>query len=148
MSQRPRVVIDTSTLVSAVLRPGSVPRQAFLLAADRFDVCISLATLDELREVLHRSKFDRYSPLTERLAFLDLVAQQSLVWQVDSPSEVAANNACRDSKDVKFLALALALALSCEAAALVSSDDDLLVLHPWHAIPIQTPAVFLRSNTP
>ncbi len=146
MSQRPRVVIDTSTLVSAVLRPGSVLRQAFLLAADRFDVCISLATLDELREVLHRSKLDRYSPLTERLAFLDLVAQQSLVWQVDSPSEVAANNACRDSKDVKFLALALAL--SCEAAALVSSDDDLLVLHPWHAIPIQTPAVFLRSNTP
>lgn len=144
MSQRPRVVIDTSTLVGAVLRPGSVPRQAFLLAADSFDLCISAATLDELREVLHRSKFDRYSPLTERLAFLDLVAQQSLVWQVDSSSEVAANNACRDSKDAKFLALAL----SCDAAALVSSDADLLVLHPWHAIPIQTPAEFLHTNTP
>lgn len=142
MSQRPRVVIDTSTLVGAVLRPDSVPRQAFLLAADRFDLCISVATLDELREVLHRSKFDRYSPLTERLAFLDLVAQQSLVWQVDSPSEVAANNACRDCKDAKFLALAL----SCGAAALISSDADLLVLHPWHAIPIQTAAAFLQTN--
>ena len=142
MSQRPRVVIDTSTLVGAVLRPDSVPRQAFLLAADRFDLCISVATLDELREVLHRSKFDRYSPLTERLAFLDLVAQQSLVWQVDSPSEVAANNACRDCKDAKFLALTL----SCDAAALVSSDADLLVLHPWHAIPIQTAAAFLQTN--
>ncbi len=144
MSQRPRVVIDTSTLISAILRPSSVPRQAFLLAVGNFDLCISIATLDELREVLYRSKFDRYTPLTERLAFVDLVAQHALMWQVDLTSEAAARNACRDAKDAKFLALAL----SCESAALVSSDADLQVLDPWQGIPILTPAAFLQTNTP
>ena len=144
MSQRPRVVIDTSTLISAILRPSSVPRQAFLLAVGNFDLCISMATLDELREVLYRPKFDRYTPLTERLAFVDLVAQHALMWQVDLTSEAAASNACRDAKDAKFLALAL----SCESAALVSSDADLQVLDPWQGIPILTPAAFLQTNTP
>ena len=144
MSQRPRVVIDTSTLISAILRPSSVPRQAFLLAVGNFDLCISMATLDELREVLYRPKFDRYTPLTERLAFVDLVAQHALMWQVDLTSEAAARNACRDAKDAKFLALAL----SCESAALVSSDADLQVLDPWQGIPILTPAAFLQTNTP
>jgi putative PIN family toxin of toxin-antitoxin system len=144
VSQRPRVVIDTSTLISAILRPSSVPRQAFLLAVGNFDLCISIATLDELREVLYRSKFDRYTPLTERLAFVDLVAQHALMWQVDLTSEAAARNACRDAKDAKFLALAL----SCESAALVSSDADLQVLDPWQGIPILTPAAFLQTNTP
>jgi putative PIN family toxin of toxin-antitoxin system len=144
VSQRPRVVFDTSTLIGAILRPSSVPRQAFLLAVGHFDLLISLATLGELREVLHRAKFDRYTPLTERLAFLDLVVRHSIMWQIDLPSELAANNACRDAKDAKFLALAL----SCEATALVSSDADLLVLHPWLRIPILTPAAFLQTHTP
>lgn len=144
MSPRPRVIFDTSTLIGAILRPSSVPRQAFLLAVGNFELCVSLATLDELRKVLHRRKFDRYTPLPERLDFLDLMAQQSLLWQVDLPSEVAVNNACRDAKDAKFLALAL----SCQATALVSSDADLLVLHPWHGIPILTPSAFLQANTP
>jgi putative PIN family toxin of toxin-antitoxin system len=103
-----------------------------------------MATLDELREVLYRPKFDRYTPLTERLAFVDLVAQHALMWQVDLTSEAAARNACRDAKDAKFLALAL----SCESAALVSSDADLQVLDPWQGIPILTPAAFLQTNTP
>jgi predicted nucleic acid-binding protein len=62
---------------------------------------------------------------------------------IDLSSEVATNNACRDAKDAKFLALAL----NCGAAALVSSDADLLVLHPWHGIPILTPAAFLLTYT-
>ncbi|MBK9345836.1 MAG: hypothetical protein IPN06_05050 [Burkholderiales bacterium] len=45
-------------------------------------------------------------------------------------------------KDAKFLALARA----CSAAALISSDADLLVLSPWNGIPITTPAAFLRAN--
>jgi len=39
----------------------------------------------------------------------------------------------------------LALALDCQAVTLVSSDADLLVLHPWHEIPILTPAGFLTT---
>ena len=31
----------------------------------------------------------------------------------------------------------------CEGGALISSDADLLVLHPWRGVPILTPAAFL-----
>jgi predicted nucleic acid-binding protein len=58
--------------------------------------------------------------------------QQSDVAAVDPP--------CRDPMDSKFLALALV----SEADALVSSDEDLLILHPWRRIPILTPAEFYR----
>ena len=144
MRHRLRVIIDTSTLIGAILRPDSVPRQAFLLAADTHELSVSPATLEELREVLHRSKFDRYTPLQKRLEFLSLVAQQSILHQVDLPSELVAKNACRDEKDTKFLALAL----SCQATAVMSSDADLIVLHPWHGISILTPAAFLQTYTP
>ena len=49
---------------------------------------------------------------------------------------------CRDPEDNQFLALAMV----AEAYALVSSDEDLLVLHPWRGIEIVTPAEFLRGK--
>ncbi len=142
MIQQPRVIVDTSTLIGAILRPNSVPRQAFLLAVDAYQLCLSTATLQELHAVLHRSKFDRYAPPQVRFEFLDLVVQRSFLWSVDLLSEEVANGACRDANDDKFLALAL----SSQAAALVSSDADLLVLNPWHGIPILTPAEFLHNG--
>ncbi|MDX9886661.1 hypothetical protein [Thauera sp.] len=33
--------------------------------------------------------------------------------------------------------------LAGEAAAIISGDKDLLVLNPWHGIPILTPAAFI-----
>jgi len=39
---------------------------------------------------------------------------------------------CRDAKDNKYLELALA----AQAEAIVSSDTDLLVLHPWSGVRI------------
>jgi predicted nucleic acid-binding protein len=49
---------------------------------------------------------------------------------------------CRDPKDDKFLSLALAAGADC----IVSSDADLLALHPYRGIAIVTPAVFLESG--
>ncbi|TAL69362.1 MAG: PIN domain-containing protein [Burkholderiaceae bacterium] len=57
-----RVVIDTSTLMGAVLRPASVPRQAFMAVVGSCELCMSPATLQELHRVLGRAKFDRYAP--------------------------------------------------------------------------------------
>jgi hypothetical protein len=57
-----RVVFDTSTLVSAALRVGSVPHQALVHALHIGDVCVCASTLAELDEVLMRPKFDRYQP--------------------------------------------------------------------------------------
>ena len=142
MNEPQRVVIDTSTLIGAVLRPNSIPRRAFLAALDTFSLCVNQATLDELREVLHRPKFDRYASLHERVSFLALVTARSVLWKMDVHSEQAASDACRDPKDAKFLALAM----TCKATTLVSSDADLLVLNPWQGISICTPAAFLSQH--
>ncbi len=72
-----RIVIDTSSLVSAVLRPNSVPRHAFLAAIKDHDLCVCQSTLDELLEVLQRSKFDRYAPLQTRMDFWTLVSDRA-----------------------------------------------------------------------
>lgn len=142
MTDRQRIVIDTSTLIGAILRPGSVPRQAFLAAVGVYDLCVSHATLNELRKVLQRPKFDRYAPLQARLDFCALVVERSRLWNVDEKSDAIANGACRDAKDAKFLALAL----DCQAVALISSDADLLVLNPWHGVSILTPAAFIEKH--
>jgi Domain of unknown function (DUF7008) len=46
---------------------------------------------------------------------------------------------CRDSRDDKYLELALA----ASASVVVSSDQDLLVLHPWRGISILRPADYI-----
>jgi putative PIN family toxin of toxin-antitoxin system len=49
---------------------------------------------------------------------------------------------CRDPKDNKYLELALA----ANAATIVSSDEDLLVLHPWRGVRILKPAAYLAET--
>ncbi len=61
MSFARRVVIDTGVLVSAAIRPESVPALAFEKALLLFDVCASTETLAELEAVLMRTKFNRYA---------------------------------------------------------------------------------------
>ena len=48
---------------------------------------------------------------------------------------------CRDAKDNKYLALALASA----AATIFSGDADLLVLHLWRGVQILQPAAYLAA---
>jgi uncharacterized protein len=136
-----RAVFDTSTLISAVLRPSSVPRQAFMLALGRCTLFVSPATLDELQGVLLRTKFDAYASRTERAAFFARYRQETTLLTHDAQSDQMASGACRDPKDCKFLALAMA----CNAGVLVSSDDDLLTLKHWHGTQILSPAAFLSS---
>jgi predicted nucleic acid-binding protein len=62
-----------------------------------------------------------------------------LRFAVQKADLAAVDPPCRAPKDNKFLALAMV----SEANALVSSDEDLLVLHPWRGIPIMPPAEFL-----
>jgi len=137
-----RVVLDTSTLVSAALRIGSVPHQALLKALGSCDLCASVETLAELERVLDRDKFDRYLDRESRLSFVALMRRHAHLFAVENADTEAVLPPCRDPKDTQFLALVLA----AEADALVSSDEDLLVLHPWHAIPIMTPAEFLAAG--
>lgn len=141
MSSFHRVVLATSTLVSAALRVGSTPHQAFVQAISQGEVCVSITTFAELEHVLLRPKFDLYQPPDVRREFVELVRKFAVLVPVSATDEASVFPACRDSKDNPFLALVLA----CAADVLVSSDADLLVLHPWRGVPIVTPAGFLFS---
>ncbi|MGD0737305.1 MAG: putative toxin-antitoxin system toxin component, PIN family [Terracidiphilus sp.] len=141
MSAIPRIVLDTSTLVSAALKVGSVPHQTLLKALGSCQLCASTETLAELEEVLERLKFDRYVSLESRRTFVGLIRRNVHLFTVDR-GLLAVKPLCRDTKDQPFLALAMA----AEADALVSGDEDLLVLHPWNGIPILTPSEFLERG--
>lgn len=134
-----RVVFDTSTLVGAALRVGSIPYKALLDAFRSWDICASSETLTELDRVLNREKFDQYLPRAQRRAFVALIRRRAHLFTVEAAHFRAVDPQCRDPLDNKFLALAL----SAEADTIVSSDEDLLVLHPWRGMPIVTPGKFL-----
>jgi putative PIN family toxin of toxin-antitoxin system len=136
-----RVVFDTSTLVSAALRADLIPYQALDRALRFCDVCASRETLDELQAVLTRDKFRRYLPAEVRRQFIRLVENSVRLFVVRDVEWLPAHPRCRDPKDDKFLALAL----ECEADAIVSSDDDLLVLDPWLDIRVLRPSDFLKA---
>jgi uncharacterized protein len=129
-----RYVLDTGVLVSALLLPRSIPRQAVDRAFAEGVVLASAATIDELEDVLRRPKFDRYVQEDDRLQFLAaFISGISLVEVTDVITD------CRDVKDNKFLELAV----SGQATSIVSGDSDLLVLHPFRGISIVTPHMFL-----
>lgn len=134
MSFARRIVIDTGVLISAAIRPQSIPALALEKALLHFDVCVSEETLTELTAVLLRRKFDRYAAKALRQAFIDGFRERSVLFAV--AGEVSD---CPDPKDNKFLALAEA----AEAELIVASDPHLTDMHPWRGIPIMPPAAFL-----
>ncbi|HET9054058.1 MAG TPA: putative toxin-antitoxin system toxin component, PIN family [Cyclobacteriaceae bacterium] len=112
-----------------------MPRQAYDLACAEGIVVFSKTTFHEFATTFTREKFERYQTLENRLTMITLVEQRAHF------KEVSINvNACRDPRDNMFLELAL----SCDAAAIITSDPDLQSMHPFQGIPIFSPAVFLK----
>lgn len=134
MSSDRRVVIDTGVLVSAAIRPASVPGLALQKALLAYTVCASAETLAELDTVLGRPKFDSYAPRAVRAAFVAGMRGHMRVFVVTQDVED-----CVDPKDNKFLALAD----TAGAELIVASDPHLTMLHPWRGIAIVPPAAFL-----
>lgn len=130
-----RIVLDTSTLIGAVLRQHSIPRQVVIKALFDGDLCASVSTLAELEEVIRRDKFDRYLDLNVHLEFVAMYRGRVKMFQVSLEDEAALDPPCRDPRDNKFLALAVV----SNADVLVSSDDDLLTLNPYGNISVLTP---------
>ena len=118
-----------------------MPRQAFISALGSHTLFVSPETLDELEKVLLRPKFDAYASTAERATFFAKYKQETSLLTPDAQSEKMSKGACRDPKDCKFLALAMA----CKSGVLVSSDDDLLSIKIWHETQIVSPAAFLSS---
>jgi putative PIN family toxin of toxin-antitoxin system len=136
MTSELRVVVDTGVIVSALLLPRSVPRQAFDLAVGKGRLLVSEATVAELDDVLRRPKFNKYVAEEKRLEFFAVLVREATVVEI---TEMVA--ACRDPKDDKFLEVAV----SGKASHLLSGDADLLVLHPFRGVTVMTPQDFLAS---
>lgn len=132
-----RIVIDTGILVSAAIRPHSVPALALEKALLHYGVCASTATLAELKTVLSRTKFDAYLSRAEREAFFAGFEQHATRFEV----ELVVTD-CSDVKDNKFLALAQTAAVDL----IVASDPHLTSMHPWRGIAILPPAAFLVAE--
>ncbi|RYY80438.1 MAG: putative toxin-antitoxin system toxin component, PIN family [Moraxellaceae bacterium] len=128
------VVFDTNTLLSSILRAGSVSEQAFIKAINHDELYFSDETWQELVEVIHRPKFAKYFQPHQVTYLLETLARIGIFAKVTQ-----AVVACRDPKDDKFLSLAIAV----QATIIVSGDKDLLVLHPFRGIDILTAAEFL-----
>jgi putative PIN family toxin of toxin-antitoxin system len=130
-----RVVIDTGVFISAAIKAQTVPNIAVYRAAQRGVLLKSSSTEAELIEVIDRPYLARLIAPAARARVLELMALAELV---PIAERIAA---CRDSKDDKFLELAV----NGQADVIVSGDADLLVLNPFRGILIVPPATFVHG---
>jgi putative PIN family toxin of toxin-antitoxin system len=134
MTER-RWVFDTNVLISRLLNPGGTPARAVDAGLGSGLLLLSDDTFGELAEVLMRPKFDPYLTTEERLQALQATSAVCRRVRVSRTLK-----ACRDPRDDKFLEVAV----HGLAHALVTGYPDLLVLHPFHGVPILTPAEFIE----
>ena len=125
----------------AALQPDSVPYQALHRALRFCDVYASKETVDELKKVLARGKFQRYLPDDVRQQFVQMIENNVRLLVVRDWTALAVAPTCRDALENKFLALAY----EAEADAIVSSDEDLMVLPPWNEVRILRPADLMNE---
>lgn len=128
------IVFDASVLVSAAFKVDSVPERALLRAHEVDVFALSAAVEAEFIDVFGRPKFAQAIRHDRRAHILALLRDAAVWFEPTVPV-----TDCRDPKDDKYLELALAAG----AETIVSSDDDLLVLHPWRGVRILRPAAYL-----
>ncbi len=138
MTTKRRVVIDTSVLISAALIEQGKPHASVFYVLEHENLLASSNTFHELETRLRRTKFLRYLRVEKREAYLTFIRERSRFIPITETI-----TACRDPKDDIFLELAV----SGQADLILSSDNDLLVLHPFRGIPILKPAAFLETVT-
>ena len=129
-----RFVLDTNTLVSALIFGNSKPGEVLNKVRELGTMATSVETFAEISEVILRPKFDRYISSDRRNRFLLDFKKEAIILTISESI-----TACRDPKDDKFLELAVAANASC----IITGDDDLLVLHPFRKIPILKTSDFL-----
>ena len=127
-----KLLLDTNVLVAALVSRG--------VCSDLLEHCVrhhvvisSQPLLDELRDVLTRKFRQRAADVRSTVRLFaetfSLVTPRAL----EPP-------ACRDRDDDVVLATAVA----GECVAIVSGDQDLLVLDPFHGVRVLAPAAFWK----
>lgn len=132
-----RVVLDTNTLVSALLFTGTASRLVSLWQSHRITILLSTPILQEYLRVLAYPKFRLGSQEIRRLVedevlpFIETVRPRRHLALVR-----------RDPEDNKFLECAVAGRAIC----LVTGDQDLLELGSYRGIAILTVGEFLKET--
>jgi len=129
-----RVVVDSNVLLSA-LRGGRMRPLLEALIAGRFHLLTSQPLIRELTEVLARPEWREALDPSECQELLTVIDEAAM--HVTPTRRVMV---CRDPEDNAILDCALA----GRADYIVTGDNDLLVLHPFHGIEILRPSEFLR----
>ncbi len=130
-----RVVLDSNVYISAFLF-GGVPAGVIGLAlGGSILVYTSIPILDEIRDVLRRTKFG----LSSSQAFTLIEEIHSLCRIVSSEGPVPAVKEDPDGNKI------LECALAAKAGVIVSGDLHLLRLQQWRGIKILTPADFMKE---
>lgn len=137
MNPKLRIVIDTNVLLSAALRPHSVPYKAVIEVLLNHLVLVSSETYAEVKDKLLHTKFDAYAPREKRLRLLAM-----LLFAAERVTVNTVITECRDPKDDKFLELAV----DGKAKYIITGDNDLLALNHFRGIKILTPRNFLEGQ--
>jgi putative PIN family toxin of toxin-antitoxin system len=135
MRERERIVVDSNVLISRLLRPQSIPAQAIRKARRVGRLLVSEATMNELAEVISRSRLDHYVNREDRRRFL-----RQFFRIAEFVPIIQLVRECRDPKDDKFLEVAL----NGRADMIITGDADLLGMHPWREIAIVSPVDYLK----
>jgi putative PIN family toxin of toxin-antitoxin system len=144
-----RAVLDTNVLVSALMKPGSVPDLLLtrFVRHSSFELVLSTSILEELRRVV------RYPAVRKRIHASDEELELSLQMLdlLSTPVEVKTRlpGLLRDADAEPILATAV----DGRADFIVTGDDDLLALASHDRVRIVTPRAFLdrlnrRSGQP
>lgn len=134
-----RVVLDTNTLVSALLFSGTASRLVSLWQSHRITVLVSKAILQEYLRVLAYPKFQLSAPEIKRL-----IAEEVLpfIETVRVRRHLAVVR--RDPDDNRFVECAVA----GRAGYLVTGDQDLRELGSYGGVTILTVGEFLEKARP
>ncbi len=136
-----RTVFDANVIISALIRPDSVPGRMLRAAVEGASVRMltSASLLAELRAALEYPRLQRYLKMSkqDREEFVILLEQVTDPVGLD---DHPAPGICRDPDDEPYLQTALA----GRADFIVSGDSDLLDLRTVEHIPIVSPAEFDR----
>jgi putative PIN family toxin of toxin-antitoxin system len=132
---RHRIVLDTNVLISAILFGGKPRRVLDLVISGSVDCTLSIAMLDELRDVLQRPKFgfpaDLYLTIAEELhGVCDIIFASVRVDAIRS-----------DPEDNRILECAV----EAHARFIVTGDPHLLDQGIFEKIRILGPADYLKE---
>lgn len=133
-----KVVFDTVIFVRSLINPHGKWGKLVFNNYQHYQLYVSKPILIEILEVLKRPELTAKFKSLQALDFsqiITILGQASCVEPVKTPS------VCRDPKDDKFLAAALA----AKADYLVSEDKDLLDLKEYKGVKIVNMEVFLKT---